>query len=195
MKHLLLLAALFTCLSSIAQVGVGTTTPSPSAQLDVNSNSKGILIPRMTAAQKDAIVAPATGLLIYQSDGTAGFYYYTGTLWSRLGATGPQGPQGVQGPQGPQGPAGVNALKLLSGYIDPSHTLGQGFTVQRLPNEQYTVTWAAGTFPSVAVPMVSTFGGTVALSNWSASGNGSGAFTTVINAGNTIWFTITEIKP
>jgi hypothetical protein len=59
-------------------VGIGNLAPDASALLDVSSTTKGMLIPRMTTAQRDAIASPATGLLIYQSDGTAGFYYYDG---------------------------------------------------------------------------------------------------------------------
>lgn len=54
------------------------------AILDVSSTTKGLLLPRMTAAQKTGIVTPATGLLIYQTDGEAGFYYYNGTNWLLL---------------------------------------------------------------------------------------------------------------
>ena len=64
-----------------AQIGIGTTTPNTSAALDVTSTNKGILAPRMTAAQKTAIITPATGLLIYQTDGAAGFWFYNGTIW------------------------------------------------------------------------------------------------------------------
>lgn len=60
-------------------VGIGTTSPDASALLDVSGTGKGVLLPRMTAAQKSAIASPATGLLIYQTDGTAGFYYNGGT--------------------------------------------------------------------------------------------------------------------
>ncbi len=62
--------------------------PDPSAMLEVTSTEKGILIPRMTQAQRDAIAEPATGLLIYQTDETPGFYYNvgsTGPIWERLG--------------------------------------------------------------------------------------------------------------
>ncbi len=64
-----------------SQVGINTTSPDPSSMLDITSTDKGILIPRMTQAQRDAISSPATGLMIYQTDGKQGFYYYTGTNW------------------------------------------------------------------------------------------------------------------
>ena len=54
------------------------------AILDVSSTTKGLLIPRMTALQKTTIITPATGLLIYQTDGVAGFYYFNGAIWLLL---------------------------------------------------------------------------------------------------------------
>ena len=76
--------------NTTGEVGIGTTTPAASALLDLTSTSKGMLIPRMTAAQKTAIATPSTGLLIFQTDAPAGFYYYNGTGWlnlSNLGTT------------------------------------------------------------------------------------------------------------
>ncbi|MDF1696948.1 MAG: right-handed parallel beta-helix repeat-containing protein [Saprospiraceae bacterium] len=76
---------------SYGQVGINTTgtDPHPSAVLDVSSTDKGFLTPRMTSTEKDAIANPATGLLIYQTDGTEGFYYNQGTTtepdWVRIG--------------------------------------------------------------------------------------------------------------
>src|ERR1700755_77802 len=61
--------------------GIGTTTPDGSSLLEIKSTKKGLLIPRMTKTQRDAIASPATGLLIYQTNSTSGFYYYTGTAW------------------------------------------------------------------------------------------------------------------
>ena len=59
-----LLLSIFLMLGSVpafAQIGIGTKTPAPSAALEVTSstNNKGILIPRITATQKDAIASPA----------------------------------------------------------------------------------------------------------------------------------------
>ena len=67
-----------------AQVAVNTdgSTANPSAMLDVQSSTKGMLIPRMTQAQRTAIASPATGLMVYQTDAPAGFYFYNGTAWT-----------------------------------------------------------------------------------------------------------------
>lgn len=69
---------------STGSAGIGTTTPNASSLLDITSTSKGMLGPRMTKAQRDSIASPATGLLIYQTNNTPGFYYYTGTAWTAL---------------------------------------------------------------------------------------------------------------
>ena len=82
-----LLAALLLTATTYAQVGVGTTTPDASAALDITSTTKGLLIPRMIETQRDAISSPATGLMIYQTDGTVGFYYYNGSSWGEVAAT------------------------------------------------------------------------------------------------------------
>lgn len=87
MKMIAFGVLLFCGLASGARaqsLGIGTTTPSPSARLDISSTSQGLLIPRMTAAQRKAIVAPATGLLVFQTDGQAGFCYYNGSAWLSL---------------------------------------------------------------------------------------------------------------
>ena len=58
---------LFTALS-YAQVGINTNTPDASSALEIESTTGGILIPRMTETQRDAIALPASGLMIYQTD-------------------------------------------------------------------------------------------------------------------------------
>jgi hypothetical protein len=61
-----------------------------SAMLDISSTTRGALFPRMTLAQRTTIATPATGLLVYQTDGLNGFYYNAGTPvvpnWIRLSA-------------------------------------------------------------------------------------------------------------
>ena len=71
--------------ANFAQVGINTTTPDGSAALEIASTDSGVLIPRMTQAERDLIGTPAIGLLIFQTDNTSGFYYYNGTLWLPVG--------------------------------------------------------------------------------------------------------------
>lgn len=68
-----------------------TLTREPSATLQVGplqsnmaNDYGGFLVPRMTLANRSNIGSPATGLLIYQTDNTPGYYYYDGTTWTRL---------------------------------------------------------------------------------------------------------------
>lgn len=70
--------------SQAQNVGIGTTNPAYSAALDIQSANKGLLIPRLTAAQKIAIDTPVNGLLIYQTDAAPGFYFYNGTGWTNI---------------------------------------------------------------------------------------------------------------
>ena len=64
-------------------VGVGTTTPNALAVLDVSSTTKGLLPPRMTQVQRDAInpAASAAGLLVYNTD-TKALNQWDGTKWT-----------------------------------------------------------------------------------------------------------------
>ena len=68
-KRIITLTALALAFSNsiFSQVGIGTTTPDPSAELDVTSTSRGFLLPRMTTAQRDLIGSPAAGLVIYNT--------------------------------------------------------------------------------------------------------------------------------
>lgn len=79
--------------ASQAQVAINTNGAGPdaSAMLDIVSMDSGVLIPRMTAAQRDAIANPATGLLVYVSDDNQ-FYYYDASGWSSLSAGGGENP-------------------------------------------------------------------------------------------------------
>ena len=61
---------LFKLTVVVPQVGIGTTTPDPSSALDVTSinNNTGVLLPRLTTSERNAIVNPAQGLIIYNTD-------------------------------------------------------------------------------------------------------------------------------
>ncbi len=87
-KGILFIVGMILTFQVLAQTGIGTTTPNTSAKLEVAATDKGFLLPRMTAAQRAAIVTPANGLLVYQTDGVTGFYVNTGTsaaaVWTRV---------------------------------------------------------------------------------------------------------------
>jgi hypothetical protein len=79
---LLLSLATHVCLMA-QNVGIGTTTPNAGAVLDIQSNTKGMLIPRMTTAQRDAISPAPAGLLVF--DNTTGSFWFKGnTNWIEL---------------------------------------------------------------------------------------------------------------
>jgi len=68
-------------------IGIGEVvfTPHSSAGLELRFADKGMLIPRMTHAQKLAISSPAEGLMVYCTDNPMGFHYYNGASWSKIG--------------------------------------------------------------------------------------------------------------
>lgn len=84
MKKLFTLLLLPTAFTMFSQVGINTTSPDASSMLDITSTDKGMLVPRMTAAQRTVIATPATSLLVYQTDVATGFWYYNGTAWVNL---------------------------------------------------------------------------------------------------------------
>jgi trimeric autotransporter adhesin len=86
MKNLFYLLFLALSMSVSAQVAINTdgSLPDNSAMLDVTSTVKGVLLPRMTQAQRNAIASPAAGLTIFQTDNTPGIYFNSGTSGSPL---------------------------------------------------------------------------------------------------------------
>lgn len=85
----LLAASLLTTAGFSQSVSINNTgaAADSTSMLDVSSTAKGLLIPRMTAQQRTAIAGPATGLLVYQTDGDPGFYYFNGAGWFLLVTT------------------------------------------------------------------------------------------------------------
>ena len=134
MKKITLIALMLFTALGYAQVGINTNNPDASSALEIESTTGGILIPRLTETQRDAISAPATGLMIYQTDQTAGFYFYDGNVWTKIdGVAGPAGAAGVDGddgatgpagPTGPQGNAGIAGLDGWDGAPGPAGPTG-----------------------------------------------------------------------
>ncbi|WP_226915739.1 beta strand repeat-containing protein [Hymenobacter siberiensis] len=113
-----LLAAAPAAFAQTGSVGIGTTAPATSAALDVSSTSKGLLPPRLTQAQRDAIASPATGLTLYNTT-TSKLNIWNGMSWdAALSAT----ERPVQGPSATFNytgavqtytvPAGVTSLQV-----------------------------------------------------------------------------------
>lgn len=124
MKHiyslLFVLLSFFTVSWGQNGVGINETGSSPhsSSILDLASTKAGILIPRMSLTQRNTnISSPATGLLIYQTDNTPGFYYYNGTIWVRISDAG----NGVQS-------ISVNAPLTSTGGQNPTLDITQAST-------------------------------------------------------------------
>ena len=86
--YLLLLCTIVGISTSYAQdnIGIGTTNPDNSAVLDISSSDKGLLIPRMSLEQRNAINNPADGLMIYQTGDKSGFYFYESKIndWKQI---------------------------------------------------------------------------------------------------------------
>ena len=74
---------------SNGNVGIGTYLPDASAILDLSSTSKGLLVPRMSGVYRDAIVSPANGLLVYNTDDSSyNFYDSVSASWKVVGSGG-----------------------------------------------------------------------------------------------------------
>lgn len=77
------LAALSFSFTAISQnVGIGTATPHASAALEINSNNRGVLVPRLTTAQRTAISSPATGLLVFDNTSNSFWFSMAGRGWN-----------------------------------------------------------------------------------------------------------------
>lgn len=149
-KRLAIKAAVMLSLTSLLSfpalaqdnVGIGTSTPDPSALLELLSTNKGLLIPRVALQSNTDVVtipAPAVSLLVYNTNpamtnGALGFWYWDGTFWVQaLGPMGPTGPQGPTGPPGANGatgatgdtgPTGANGVTGATGDTGPTGAVG-----------------------------------------------------------------------
>ena len=95
-------------------VGIGTTTPNQSAVLDLVSNTKGFLVPRVTQAERLAIVNPARGLMVYDMD--ADCFYFFSNIWVPLCQS-----------NGPLS-GGITATSMTCAQTPPNNGSNAGFT-------------------------------------------------------------------
>ncbi|MDO7845074.1 hypothetical protein Q5H92_01805 [Hymenobacter sp. M29] len=100
MKLRLPLLAAVAALPFAAQaqnIGIGTTTPNAKAALEISATNKGLLIPRLTQAQRTGITAPPDGLMVFQTDNTTGFWYAFGGSWVNIPNANTATPTGTAG--------------------------------------------------------------------------------------------------
>jgi hypothetical protein len=98
MRFIFLCLLIFLLIKTYSQTGIGTTSPDPSAKLDITSTNKGFLPPRVTLTSTtdvSTIATPATGLLIYNTGNNvglaAGYYYWNGAVWTTIATAGGSG--------------------------------------------------------------------------------------------------------
>ncbi|MFN4233311.1 MAG: tail fiber domain-containing protein [Bacteroidia bacterium] len=130
---LIFVLGIFSLANAQNNVGIGTTTPHPSSKLEIDATDKGLLIPRLTTAQRLAIVNPANSLLVYDTDAECYYYYISAsTTWVSLcaaqngatGATGNTGATGIQGATGVTGSTGVTGATGNTGATGSTGATG-----------------------------------------------------------------------
>ncbi|UPT65629.1 MAG: hypothetical protein M0D57_13935 [Sphingobacteriales bacterium JAD_PAG50586_3] len=185
-----LLLTLVQTKAQLVSLNLDGSAPNTNAQLDIKSTGlqgKGLLIPRMTEAQRTSNLSvigglvnllgqlhggPAQGLLVYQTDGAQGFYYNTSTTstpsWQYLAPNG----SGSAGPTGPTGAAGI-AEVWLTGSGAPTGGQGNvGDWYFRTSNSQILEKTAGSTWTSRATITGATGATGAAGSNGSAGATG-----------------------
>ena len=89
-KYFLSLAlSVFTCALLAQSVGIGTNSPHTSSLLDITSNTKGVLFPRMTSTERTAISSPAKGLMVFDTD-LSKVMVHNGSAWEQIGSSNDQ---------------------------------------------------------------------------------------------------------
>jgi uncharacterized protein (UPF0333 family) len=133
MKHyLVILTLLLAATATQAQVGIGTASPDGSAIVDITASAKGLIVPRMTTAERDAsIKSPTAGLLIYNTTSSALEIANSSSLWVNLstgttaavtsGSTSSTAGLGV-GTTSPDANAILDITSTTQGVLLPRHT-------------------------------------------------------------------------
>lgn len=137
---------------SNAQTGIGTNNPDNSAQLDIYSNKRGVLLPRLQlvkTTEAGPVTGPVASLLIYNTatinDVTPGFYYWDGTKWLRIARSDestfanltPDEKASLKGDPGEQGPKGQDGTSVTikgsksdqDALPDTGNVVGDGYII------------------------------------------------------------------
>jgi hypothetical protein len=69
---------------SSGQVGIGTASPNAKAIIEIASTTQGVLFPRMTKVERDAITSPPIGLILFVTDDNEGLYIYKTSGWVQI---------------------------------------------------------------------------------------------------------------
>lgn len=91
---IILITLIFIGYKAKSQVGISATlgfTPDSKAMLDINSTTKGLLIPRMTTTQRLAISPTPTSLMVFDTDNKS-YWYHNGAEWKELGVSSSSSP-------------------------------------------------------------------------------------------------------
>lgn len=159
MKHYILFIAFWVYVEAISQsVGINSTgsLPHPSAMLDVQSTNRGLLLPRLTTAQRQAISSPAEGLMVYDTD-LSQLYYYTNSWQAMTGGNGwaLSGNAGISGSQF-IGTTDGTPIRFRTNNLDRFTIDLNGNMV--VASDQQSLRFASSTGAS-NVPMMMMFGG------------------------------------
>ncbi|MEM7371997.1 MAG: SBBP repeat-containing protein [Bacteroidota bacterium] len=163
-SHLIIVLFLFLPHFMQAQVGINSSNsdPDPSAMLDVQSTDKGVLMPRMTTAERDAIANPVAGLMIYNVEDSC-FNYFTGKHWIKdCGRANGMDPQqaSIGGAEGNERGTAISndgaGNHYITGNFDNTANVGS-FT---LSSEGQTDAFIAKMDPNGEVLWATRFGGT-----------------------------------
>ncbi|WP_158847779.1 fibrinogen-like YCDxxxxGGGW domain-containing protein [Algibacter sp. L1A34] len=136
--------------NSFSQVGIGTTTPDPSSILDIQSTTQGFLPPRMTTTELNAIISPAEGLLVFNTDYKC-FQFFNGTNWSGCLSETPINKLDCSSSH-------ANGSYLLNSPLNTNHTITIDVLVNKI--DSYTIQTntvngysfnASGTFSAIGI--------------------------------------------
>lgn len=179
MKKLILSFLLLSCSISLhAQVGIGTETPNASAILDVTSTSQGVLLPRMTTTQRDAIASPAAGLFIFNTTSN-NLNMFNGGIWYEFSTTATQGLVATMDTAGANTSGTLTAGSAASNVSTTfNYTGGNG---KPYPTQSYSSTGVTGLTATLTAGTMANGNGSLTYTiTGTPSGSGTATFTITI---------------